>query len=127
MPLIEIIALLAVAQFLYFGYLVGMQRRDSGLKAPAMTGHDGFERAYRVQMNTLELMIAFLPVLLLAGKYWPAWMIAPIGLIYLVGRTLYQQAYMNDPSKRGTGFMLTLGPIAALLVLALLGAVIHLF
>lgn len=127
MPMIELIALLAVAQYLFFGYAVGTQRRDSGLKAPKMTGHDGFERTYRVQMNTLEMLVAFLPVLLLAGKYWPAWLIAPIGLIYLIGRTLYFRAYVADPSTRGTGFMMTLLPIAVLLVLALLGAVIHLF
>ena len=127
MPLIEIIALLAVAQFLFFGYSAGIQREKSGLKAPAMTGHDGFERSYRVQMNTLELLVALLPVLLLAGKYWPTWLVAPIGIIYLVGRTLYWQAYMNDPSKRGIGFMLSLAPIAVLLVLALLGAAINLF
>ena len=40
----------------------------------AVTGHEGFERAYRVQMNTLELMVAFLPALFIAAKYWPqAW------------------------------------------------------
>ena len=127
MPLIEIIALLAVTQYLFFGYSVGTQRQISGLKAPVMTGHDGFERAYRVQMNTLEVLIAFIPVLLLAGKYWPVWLVAPIGIVYLVGRTLFWKAYMNDPSTRGLGFMLTLAPTAALLVLALLGAVINLF
>ncbi|MDA9207673.1 MAPEG family protein [Octadecabacter sp.] len=71
MPLIEIIAILAILQFLCFGYLVGGQRRESGLKAPQMTGHDGFERMYRVQMNTLECLVAFLPLLLLAGKTSP--------------------------------------------------------
>ncbi|MEP3345629.1 MAG: MAPEG family protein [Litoreibacter sp.] len=123
MPLIEIIALLAVTQFMYFGYKVGIQRRDSGLKAPAMTGHEGFERAYRVQMNTLEVLVPFLPVLLLSGQYWPALLIAPIGIVYLVGRGLYAQAYVSNPSKRGLGFMLSLGAVAALLLLALLGAV----
>lgn len=126
MPVIEIVALLAVTQFLFFGYAVGIQRRDSGVKAPAMTGHDGFERAYRVQMNTLEMMVAFLPVLLMAGKYWPAWLIAPIGIVYLIGRAMYRSAYVNDPSTRGTGFMLTLAPIMVLLGLALLGAGLHL-
>lgn len=127
MQLIELVALLAVIQYLYFGYLVGEQRRDSGLKAPAMTGHDGFERAYRVQMNTLEMLVAFLPALLLAGHYWSALLVAPIGAIYLVGRALYGRAYATDPSKRGLGFMLTLLPIAGLLLLAILGAVMALF
>ena len=126
MPIIELIAVLAVFQYLYFGYLVGKQRGISGLKAPAMTGHDGFERMYRVQMNTLELMIAFLPALMLAGHYWPAVVVAPIGAIYLVGRMIFCRAYATDPSTRGLGFMLSLGPIAVLLIMALLGAVLAL-
>jgi uncharacterized MAPEG superfamily protein len=127
MPLIELVALLAIIQYLYFGYLVGGQRRDSGLKGPATTGHDGFERAYRVQMNTLEMLVAFLPALLLAGHYWPALLIAPIGGIYVVGRALYCRAYMTAPSKRALGFMLSLLPTAGLLLLASLGAVLAMF
>jgi glutathione S-transferase len=61
MQLIDLVALFAIFQFLFFGYSVGAQRRESGLKAPAMTGHDGFERMYRVQMNTLECLVAFCP------------------------------------------------------------------
>lgn len=126
MPFIEIIALVAVLQYLTFCFLVGGQRKASGLKAPAMTGHDGFERMYRVQMNTLEMMIAFLPVLFLASKYWPALLIAPIGAVYLVGRTLYWRAYVSNPANRALGFVLTFLPIAALLVLAMVGAIIAL-
>ncbi|PIB24298.1 hypothetical protein BFP76_03495 [Amylibacter kogurei] len=127
MPLIELIALLAVFQYLFFGYLVGGQRRDSGLKAPTMTGHDGFERMYRVQMNTLECIVAFLPLLFLAGKYWPPVLVALVGCVYLVGRTIYCRAYFKEPSTRGLGFMLTLASIALLFVLALLGLIIALF
>lgn len=126
MPFIEIIALLAVIQYLMFGYLVGTQRRVSGLKAPVMTGHDGFERMYRVQMNTLEMMIAFLPVLFLASPYWPALLIAPIGAVYLVGRTIYWRAYVSNPANRSLGFILTFLPISALLILAVVGAIIAL-
>lgn len=122
MQLIELVAILAVLQFLFFGYLVGRQRSHSGLKAPAMTGHDGFERMYRVQMNTMECLVAFLPVLLLAGNYWPEALIAPIGFIYLVGRMLYWRAYVSKPSSRGLGFLLSLLPIVVLLALACIGA-----
>lgn len=126
MQLIHLVALLAIFQFLFFGYSVGAQRRESGLKAPAMTGHDGFERMYRVQMNTLECLVAFLPVLFLAAAYWPVILIAPIGILYLVGRTIYWRAYVANPSSRGLGFALSLLPIAALLLLACLGAVLSL-
>lgn len=121
MPFIDLIAALAVLQFLCFGFLVGGQRRNSGLKAPAMTGHDGFERMYRVQMNTMECLVAFLPLLFLASKYWPALLVGGIGAVYLIGRTLYWRAYTTQPSSRGLGFMLSLLPIAALLILTFIG------
>ncbi|MEO9896619.1 MAG: MAPEG family protein [Paracoccaceae bacterium] len=126
MQFIDLVALLAVFQYLFFGFSVGGQRRESGLKAPAMTGHDGFERMYRVQMNTLECLIAFLPVLFLASKYWPVFLVAPIGIVYLVGRMLYWKAYVTNPSSRALGFMLSLLPIAALLILACVGALLSL-
>ena len=53
---VHVIALLAAAQFVGFGILVGRAwtRARDGVKAPALTGHEGFERALRVRMNTLE-------------------------------------------------------------------------
>jgi len=37
------------------------------VKAPAVSGHEMFERVYRVQMNTLELMVLLLPGLYLGA------------------------------------------------------------
>ena len=127
MHLIDLVALLAVFQFLFFGYSVGIQRKESGLKAPAMTGHDGFERMYRVQMNTLGCLAAFLPVLYVASKYWPVLLTALIGVVYLVGRMIYWKAYMANPPSRTLGFMLTFASIALLFLLACLGALLSLF
>jgi glutathione S-transferase len=121
MQYIYLVAILAILQFLAFGALTGQARRDSGLKAPTMTGHDGFERMYRVQMNTLETLVAFLPSLFLAAQYWPAYVVAGLGLLYLIGRILYWRAYVADPSTRSLGFMLSMLPTLALAVLALVG------
>ena len=127
MPLIELTAALAILQFLVFGAYTGKAREKSGLKAPAMTGDEGFERMYRVQMNTLEVLVAFLPALFLAGLHWPAYVVAPLGAIYLVGRHLYWRAYVTDPKTRGLGFMLSILPVFLLIVLAIIGAVMGLF
>jgi glutathione S-transferase len=108
MQYVELVAVLAVLQFFAFGALTGRARSQSGLKAPAMTGHEGFERMYRVQMNTLA-----------------PWM-AGIGAVYLIGRHLYWRAYVTDPAKRGLGFMLTMLPTLLLLIMALLGIVLSL-
>lgn len=123
MPYIELIALLAVSQFLFFSAMTGRARGQSGLKAPAVTGHEGFERMYRVQMNTLEILVAFLPALFLAGQYWSSGLVAGVGMIYLLGRFLYWRAYVADPSKRGIGFVLSMLPTFALIALALIGIV----
>jgi glutathione S-transferase len=123
MQYVELVAILAVVQYLAFGALTAQARRDSGLKAPTMTGHDGFERMYRVQMNTLETLVAFMPALLLAARYWPAYVVAGLGVVYLIGRVIYWRAYVRDPSKRALGFMLSMMPTLGLCVLALVGIV----
>jgi glutathione S-transferase len=127
MQFVELVAVLAVAQYLAFGALTGQARRESGLKAPAIVGHEGFERMYRVQMNTLETLVAFLPSLFVAARYWPAYLVAGLGVIYLVGRLIYWRAYVSDPSKRSLGFMLSMIPTLSLSVLALVGIVFALF
>lgn len=76
---------------------------------------------YRVQMNTLELLVAFLPALFLAAKYWSAVVVAGLGVVYLIGRLIYWRAYVGDPSKRGTGFMLSIVPTISLSLGALVG------
>lgn len=126
MELIELIALLALLQFLIYGVLTGRARGASGIKAPAISGDEGFERMYRVQMNTLEMLIAFLPALFLAAKYWPSPLIVVLGLVYLVGRFMYWRAYVSDPSTRGLGFLTSFAPVAILILLGIIGAVLAL-
>lgn len=120
---LELIAMLAVTQYLFFGAMTGKARRKSGLLAPAMTGSPEFERMYRVQMNTLEMIVAFLPALFVAGQHQnPVWM-AVIGCVYLVGRFIYWRAYISKPSSRTLGFMLTLFPIVVLAAIAIFSVV----
>ena len=126
MQYIELVALIALLQFFFFGFMAGNTRRLSGLKAPAMTGHEGFERMYRVQMNTLETLVVFLPALFIAGKYWPDVLVASLGIVYVLGRFVYWRAYVTEPSTRGIGFMLSVIPTFALIVLALVGIVLSL-
>lgn len=125
MKYLHIVAILAIVQYLVFGMLVGRARQRYGVRAPATTGHEQFERAYRVQMNTLEQIICFLPALFLAAIYWPQEVVAPIGAIYLVGRQLYRNAYVKDPRSRGIGFLLSLAPTVILLVMATWGALLR--
>ena len=122
MHYVEIITALVVLQYLFFIVLVGRARGRYGVKAPAVTGHEGFERAYRVQMNTLELMVALLPSMLVAARFWSAEWVAGIGAVYLIGRFIYWRAYVGNPSSRGLGFGLSMLPVLVLLLMALAGA-----
>lgn len=122
MNLVHAVAVLAVIQYMVFSALVGRARVRYGIKAPATSGHDMFERAYRVQMNTLEQLVAFLPALLIAGLYWPHAMIAAFGVAYLVGRELYRHLYMTGPRRRAPGFILTALSTTVLVIAALTGA-----
>ncbi|MEZ5543904.1 MAG: MAPEG family protein [Lysobacteraceae bacterium] len=125
MNTVHIVALLAVVQFILFGILVGRARGKYGIKAPATSGHEMFDRAYRVHANTLELLVCFLPALLIASAYWPNHIIAGIGAVYLVGRFIYWRAYMTNPASRAIGFALSMIPVLALVIFALVGAVIR--
>jgi uncharacterized membrane protein YecN with MAPEG domain len=124
MNIVDIVATLAVLQYLIFGGLVGSARGRYGVKAPAVTGHEQFERIYRVQMNTLELLVALLPALYISARYWPAWVVAAAGVVYLLGRVIYWRAYVTAPHRRSLGFNLSLSPIMGLLLAALVAAVV---
>ena len=119
---VDIVGLLAVAQLFVFGVLVGRARGKYGVAAPATTGHPIFERYYRVQMNTVESLLVFLPGLWLAAKYWSPGYSAILGVVYLLGRVIYLNAYVNDPKRRALGFSLSMLPAMVLVVAALVGA-----
>jgi hypothetical protein len=123
MHYVDLVAILAVVQLIHFAILVGRARVQYAVKAPAVTGHEMFERAYRVQMNTIELIVAFLPALYIAARYWPEAVVAGIGAVYVIGRFVYWRSYMTAPSTRSTGFGLSVLPVLALLLAGLAGFV----
>ena len=108
---------------LHCGRLVGRARGRYGIKAPATTGHEVFERYFRVHQNTLETLMAFIPGIALFALFVdPNWA-AGIGLIYVIGRIVYLRSYVADPAKRSAGFGLSMLPILALLIGGLIGAI----
>jgi glutathione S-transferase len=127
MPYVDIVTALAVLQFIVFGFKVGSARGRYGIKAPAITGNEIFERLFRVQQNTLEQLIAFLPGIYLFSHYFSPLVAAALGVVYLVGRELYAYTYVKDPGKREVGYGMTLVPMAILIVGGLIGAVRALF
>ncbi|MDO1510069.1 MULTISPECIES: MAPEG family protein [unclassified Neisseria] len=121
MNYIHIIALLALLQYGFFGIMVGYARGKYGIHAPATSGNEHFERAFRIHANTLEQLVIFLPTLFIAGAYWPNAVIALIGLVYLCGRFIYWRAYTKNPQTRAIGFLLTAVSNIILIIAGLTG------
>ena len=120
-----LVTLLAVALYFYTGLRVAKARAKYGVKAPATTGNANFERVFRVQMNTLEWMPIFLPLLWLFAFYVRDWAAALLGLVWIVGRALYIQGYSQAADKRHRGFAIQAFASGALLIGALVGVVVR--
>lgn len=116
-----LVTLLTVLLLFATVWVVGHARGKYDIKAPAVSGHPAFERAYRVQMNTLEQAVMFLPTLWLAANYGFSGWAGIAGLAWLVGRVWYALAYLGDAGKRGPGFALGALAWAAVLVMAAIG------
>ena len=110
---------------LYTMMLVGRMRSKHSVHAPTMTGAPEFERALRVQMNTLEQFVLFLPVLWLATIYpvLSGYLAPGLGFVWLVGRVLYCSGYMADAAKRSLGFLIAGIAVLGLLILSIVGIV----
>jgi len=122
MEAIAIVTILALGQFILFSIQVGAMRGKHGVKAPAMSGHPDFERMFRIQQNTMEQLVAFIPALwIFAYIVNPLWG-AGIGLVYIVGRFIYRASYLKDPASRSMGFTISFVPTAVLLVWSLVAA-----
>jgi glutathione S-transferase len=126
MGLVEIVMVLALLQYLAFGVLVTRARTRYGIQGSAVSGHEMFVRYYRVQMNTLEMLVVFLPAMWLAAQFWSPLFVSGVGLIYLAGRMVFLRAYVSAPESRGMGFSLSMGPTVVLLLAGLVGALLAL-
>jgi glutathione S-transferase len=123
MAYVDIVTVLALLQYVVFGFKVGRARGLYGVKAPAITGNVTFERYFRVQQNTLEQLIVFLPGLYLFSRYFNPLYAAGLGVIYLIGREVYAASYVKDPAKREVGYGLTFLPAVILVLGGLIGAI----
>jgi hypothetical protein len=118
-----IVTMLAALQFFFFAAFAGSARAKAGVKAPAITGDETFERRLRVQYNTMEQLVIFYPGLWAFGTFVNPSVAALLGGVYILGRIFYFVAYTNDPDSRSIGFGLTILPNGILLIGGLIGAI----
>jgi glutathione S-transferase len=118
-----IVTLLMGAFYFFCTVRVGILRGRHNIRAPATSGHPLFERAYRVQLNTLEQLGIILPFLWVAALYPidARWVAPLIGVVWLLGRIIYLRLYMADPPRRLVGAGIGGLTNLAMLVVALCG------
>jgi glutathione S-transferase len=103
-PLTGLISVLALLLYFVLTINVGRARAKYKVPVPQMTGDPDFERVLRVQQNTLEQIIFFLPLLWLFSYFVnPVWG-AGLGTLWIIGRIIYAWGYYQATEKRGPGF-----------------------
>ena len=112
---VAIVTLLSLLAYFWMGMQVGAARGKSGIQAPAMTGDPVLERTIRAHYNTLEWLPLFLVPMWLFAIYWSPMIAAGVGVVWIVGRIIYQRAYVAEAGKRSTGFLIQALAVAILL------------
>ena len=105
MAYVTAIVMLALVQYFYFSIEVGRARGRFGVAAPAISGNEEFERYFRVQQNTLEQLVMFIPAIYATAYY---------------GRMLFFRSYVKDPASRTVGFLLSMVPTLGMVLAALI-------
>ena len=101
------VTLLMLLLYFVLTGVAGRARAKYGVKAPAVTGNEHFERAYRVQMNTVEQLVFVVPAMWVYAYVLSDIGAAVGGLLWIVARIIYAVSYLRDPTTRGPGAMLT--------------------
>lgn len=108
MEIATLIVMLALLEYTWFTLRVGINRDKYGINAPATTGNETWERMFRIQQNTMEQLVVFIPATFaFAAFVSPRWVWLPAAL-FLVGRLLYSREYLTKPNSRVPGMSMTL-------------------
>ena len=121
LQLVALVTVFSLMLYFYMGIKVGVARGKFNVPAPATTGHPEFERTFRVQMNTLEWLPIFLASLWLFSIFVHDYIAAALGAIWIVGRYIYMQGYIDAPEKRSAGFAIQALATLVMLVGTLIG------
>ena len=103
MEFVYLVILLALIEYMVLSGMVGYARGKHGVQAPDCIGPDEFNRTFRVQQNTLEGLVIFIPGLWLFGNFVNPLAAAGLGIVGIIGRALYAKLYIAEPAKRGPG------------------------
>ena len=118
-----LLTLFAILWYIVTSMQVGRLRGKCKIEAPATTGDPAFERAFRVQMNELEQLVAFLPAMWIFAVYGSPLYAAIACASYIVGRIVYALGYWAAAEKRSTGFGIAFMILAGTWIAALVSVI----
>jgi len=104
---------------------VGKARSAHKVAAPATDGPIEFLIAMRVQTNTVEQLVLFLPLLWLCSMFLSDLIAAILGALWIVGRVVYAVGYYRSPDKRHIGFGISSLAGLGLLIGAVVGLILY--
>ena len=116
---VALITVLALVEYLVFQGFVGAARQKGNVPAPKVTGDERYERWYRVQLNTVEQLVVFLPAMWLVAYLGAPTVATVAGVAFLVARPIYAMSYVKEPEKRTVGFVIGYLANVVLIVTAL--------
>jgi len=110
LPLTGLATLFIIGVYFWTLMQTGMARGKYNIQAPAVTGNPDFERVFRVQSNTLEQLVLFLPAFWVFALSYPHGdadcIAAVLGFVFGFSRIFYAVGYYKKAGKRTTGFMI---------------------
>lgn len=119
----SLVTVASLIVYLILSINVGRARAKYKIVPPTTTGNPDFERYYRVQQNTVEQIILFLPALWIFAIFVsPIWA-SIIGAIWPIGRIVFALGYYKKAEARFAGFGLTVLPSIILLIGSLIGLI----
>lgn len=119
---VGLVTILSLLLFFALTVNVGRARAKYKVPVPQITGDENFERVFRVQQNTMEQLIMFLPSLWLFSLFVNSIAANALGGIWIIGRILYAWGYYAAPKKRALGFAIN-ALTAIILLLGSLGGI----
>ena len=91
-PYSSIVTALALIEYTIFVWLTGQARGRLGVPAPTTTGNTSFERYFRIQGNSVEQLVLFLPGMFLFAAFVSDAVAAGLGLGELGTQNLLPRA-----------------------------------
>ncbi len=116
-PWTGLVTLFTLLVYFAFLFKVGRARSKYGVPAPQIDGPNEFRLAHRIQVNTGEHLIIFLPLLWIAALSTIDGLAASIGVIWPLSRIWYAAAYTKNPPARHPPFMVGVGVVVVLFAL----------